>query len=463
MSSDTVVVPRLRLFAITWPIFIENALMVAMGIFGLWMASRVSDGAVAAFGLANQIVGAFQIVFRVVSIGSSVVVTQHHGAGDRPGADAVARAGLAAAVWIGVATLVFVGLGAGMILEVLHLPPDLWSIGKPYMTMLALALALDSAAMTMIAILRANTFTRDSMRIVLVMNAAQVALSFPLMFGVGAWAGLGLTGMGLAMAVSRVLALGLLWRQWWRRLGIRLHVVDWLRMQRKPLGAILHIGLPGAGEKVAYRISFIMTVAMVASMGKAPLATHAYVWQAVALVTLFVNSVSFGTEIVVGHRVGAGELRRARRVIWQAMAWGMVVTMICVAASYFVTPRLVADATQDPQILGLLATIVFIELFLEPGRTFNVIITSGLRAAGDARFPVKVSAVSVFVFGAGLGWLLGVHLGWGLPGIWIGYAADEWARGLAMAARWYWLGWTPYARRTRLRILRHRARVPPIK
>jgi len=60
------------------------------------------------------------------------------------------------------------------------------------------------------------------------------------------------------------------------------------------------------------------------------------------------------------------------------------------------------------------------------------------------------------VFGVGLGWLLGVHFGMGLAGIWIGYAADEWARGLATAARWLCKGWVPYARATRKRIMGQR-------
>lgn len=430
--------------------------MVAMGLFGLWMAARVSDGAVATYGLANQVVGAMQILFRVVSIGTSVVVTQHEGAGDAAGARAVARSGLAASVWVGLATLVLVGAGAGGILSLLNLPPSLWPVGESYLQVLALALGADAVAMTMIAILRAGTFTRDAMRVVLLMNLVQVLFSFPLMFGVGAWGGWGLAGLGWAMVVSRALALVLLWRLWRARLGVRLRMREWVLTKAAPLRSILHIGLPGAGEKVAYRIAFIMTVAMVAGMGQAELATHAYVWQSVALVTLFSNSVSFGTEIVVGHRVGAGELQRTRRVIWQAMAWGMVITVLCTLASYVLTPLLVARATQDPQVLALVAGVMLVELVLEPGRTFNVIINSGLRAAGDVRYPIKVSAVVVFVFGAGLAWLLGVKLGMGLVGVWIGYTADEWIRGLAMAARWYRLGWVPHARATRRRILRHR-------
>ena len=43
-----------------------------------------------------------------------------------------------------------------------------------------------------------------------------------------------------------------------------------------------------------------------------------------------------------------------------------------------------------------------------------------------------------------------------LPGLWIAYAADEWVRGLTMAARWTWRGWLPHARATHRRVLRRR-------
>lgn len=446
---------RLRLFPITWPIFVENLLMVLMALFGFWLTSRISDGAVATYGLVAQIFGALQILFRVVSIGASVVVTQHRGANDVAGAQDVARSGLAAAGWVGLATLLLLVLGSGAILSAMQLPAELMPLGVPYMTMLGVALLFDAVSMLMIAVLRAYTFTRESMKIVLGMNLAQVLLSLPLMLGVGSWEGWGLPGMALAMAISRVCALALAWRVWRQWLGITLRVGDWLRLQRAPLAAILHIGLPGAGEKVAFRVSFIISMAFVASQGAAALAAHAYVWQAVQLVTLFTNSVGFGTEILVGHHVGGGRLHAANRVLWRATAWGLAVIMLCAAASAVLTPAIVAQLTRDAQILQLVGVIVLIELALEFGRAFNIVVTSGLRASGDARFPVKVSVVSVFLFGVGLGWLLGVYWGWGLVGIWIGYAADECCRGLIMAARWLQRGWVPHARQTRRRILAH--------
>jgi Na+-driven multidrug efflux pump len=62
----------------------------------------------------------------------------------------------------------------------------------------------------------------------------------------------------------------------------------------------------------------------------------------------------------------------------------------------------------------------------------------------------------IFVM-AGGAWLLGVHFGMGLIGVWIAYALDEWTRGLIMCWRWWGRGWLPAARTTHRRLIRQRA------
>jgi Na+-driven multidrug efflux pump len=75
-----------------------------------------------------------------------------------------------------------------------------------------------------------------------------------------------------------------------------------------------------------------------------------------------------------------------------------------------------------------------------------------LRAAGDARYPVGAGALSMAVVLAGGSWFFGLVLGWGLPGVWLAYAADEWVRGLLMWRRWARHEWVPYARASRRRL-----------
>ena len=110
-------------------------------------------------------------------------------------------------------------------------------------------------------------------------------------------------------------------------------------------------------------------------------------------------------------------------------------------------PWLLGLFTQDAQILATGALLLWWTVLLEPGRTFNLVVINGLRAAGDTRFPVMAGAVSMVVVLAGGSWLLGQHWGLGLTGIWLAYAADEWIRGLIMWQRWQGLRWVPHAKR----------------
>jgi Na+-driven multidrug efflux pump len=121
-------------------------------------------------------------------------------------------------------------------------------------------------------------------------------------------------------------------------------------------------------------------------------------------------------------------------------------------------PWLMRFFTQDAQIIALGTTLLWWTVLLEPGRTFNLVVINALRAAGDARFPVMAGAASMVIVLAGGSWFLGVHLGLGLVGIWIAYAADEWIRGLIMWHRWASHGWVKHARATHRRVRARPAR-----
>ncbi|HSD39343.1 MAG TPA: MATE family efflux transporter [Rhodocyclaceae bacterium] len=458
-NSKTEKSGKLDLFAISWPIFVETALMTLIGTLGLWMAGHVSPAAVAIFGLSNQLRAMFDRLFRVVGIGTSVVVTQHRGAGDTDGARAVARAGFAASVWTGLAALLLVGIWPRALLRLLQLPAELMDLAIPFIAVVGVALALDSINITMFSVLRAFTFTKDSMRLVMAMNILHVLVSFPLVFGFGPMPALGLMGLGYGLLASRALVFVLLVIIWARRLGIILRWRDALLVPREPLSAITHIGLPSAGEKIAFRLCFIATVAMAGSMGASALATHAYAMNVISIINIVVVAVGAGSEIIIGHHVGAGHLHGARSVLLRALRISLLATLTGGVVAWLIAPHAVGALNNRPDISALLSTILLIEIVAGLGRTTNVIVMGGLRATGDARWPVKISVVVNVVLGTALAWLLGVYFGWGLPGLWIGYLADECVRGIAMWLRWFYLGWTTQARAARRRVLNKRRAV----
>ena len=442
-----------RLFTLAWPLFLELLLGIGVGVVGTALAAHLSDRSGAAFALANHVVGMLFILFRVVGAGIGVVVTQALGSGRRDTAAALARAALGASSWVGGATAALALLGAAPLMRLLNAPPEVMPLAQALLQWLAPAMLLDAWNAAMAAVMRAHLRTRDTLMVMVLMHATHLALAVPLMGGVGAWPGLGLAGFAAALVAARTLALGLHLLLWRQRLDLRPQAGDWWRLRRAELAAMAHIGLPGAAENIAYRLCFMVSVAVAGLLGARALATQAYAQQIIHLVLLFGLATGLSVEIVVGHLIGAGRLRLAHRLVRRALARGLAVSVAVATAAALAGPWLLRLFTADEQIIAAAATLLWWTVLLEPGRTFNLVVINALRAAGDARYPVVTGAASMLIVLAGGSWLLGVELGLGLVGVWIAYAADEWLRGLLMWRRWAQLKWLPHARQSRRRLL----------
>ncbi|MDE2081060.1 MAG: MATE family efflux transporter [Burkholderiales bacterium] len=443
-----------RLFALAWPLFVELLLGIAVGIVGTALAGHLSDAAGAAFALANNVLGMLFILFRIVGAGVGVVLTQNLGAGRRAAADAVACAVLGASTWIGGLAALLALLGAAPLLRLLNAPAGVLPLALPLLQLLAPALLLDAWNASMAGVMRAHLRARDTLAVMVAMHGTHLLLAPLLMLGLGSWGGLGLPGYALALVAARLLALVLHRALWRRRLGLVPRAADWWRLRRTELAAVAHIGLPGAAENIAYRLAAMVSVAVAGSLGTRALATQAYTQQVISVGLLFGLATGLSAETVVGHLIGAGRLHQAHRVVRRALARGLAVSVVMAGTAALAGPWVLRIFTTDARIVAAGSVLLWWTVLLEPGRTFNLVVINALRAAGDARYPVLAGAASMLVVLAGGSWLLGSHLGLGLVGVWIAYAADEWLRGLLMWRRWATLAWVPQARASRRRLAR---------
>jgi putative MATE family efflux protein len=450
--------PRLR--ALVWPLYLELWLGIGVGIVGTALAARQSDDQGAAFALANQVSAMLFVLFRVIGAGASVVITQRLGAGQRGRADAVARATLGASTWLGGGTGLLASLFAGPLLALLNTPQAVLPLALPFLVCLGPTMLLDAWNASMASVMRSHLHSRDTLLVIVAMHASHLLLLAPLMLGWGsggAWAGLGLPGFALALGLSRGLGCCLHLLLWRSRLGLLPRWGDWWRLPREEMRALMHIGLPGAAENIAWRVCFTVSVAMAASLGAAAIATHAYVMQVMHGVLLIGAALGVSVEIVVGHLVGAGQLHEAHRLVRKALALGLALSTGLALLMALVGPSLMSIFSHDAAIIAAGAALLWWTVLIESGRTFNLVVINALRATGDVRFPLLAGIGSMALVLAGGSWFLGIHLGWGLTGLWIAYAADEWLRGLLMWRRWRLQHWVPYARRSRRALRRQHA------
>lgn len=440
--------PPPRLWPLLWPLFLELALGMAVGLVATALAARLSDGAAGAFALTNHLLSTLFIVFRIIGAGLGVVVTQALGRGARGSADALARAALGAGSWIGLGCAAF-ALGAGRpLLALLQAPDALVPIALPFLHWLAPGLMLDAWNAVMASVMRAHLRARDTLAVLIAMNALQLGLTFALMPSQG------LIGFAWALIASRLLGLALHSLLWTLRLDLRPRWTDWWQWRRAEVAAMLHIGLPGAAENIAYRLAFMVSVAVAGKLGGDALAAQAYASQIMYCVLLGGLAIGLSMEILIGHLIGAGRLREAHQLLRRSLASGLLISLGVALTAALLGPWLLAGFTQDAGIAAQAQTLLWLTVLLEPGRTFNLVVINALRATGDARYPVAVGAASMALVLAGGSWLLGWQLGYGLVGLWIAYAADEWLRGLLMWRRWATLGWLNAARASRRRVQR---------
>lgn len=442
----------MTLGALAWPIFVEHALRILIGTVDTLMVSHVSDGAVAALAVATQVVVVAIILFNFIGIGSSVVITHHLGAGDGAGADRITRAAVGVNTWVGLLVSVSVALFADSVLGLMQLPQALHAYARPFLVLMGGTLFLEAQNIAVAAALRAHGHTRAVMLTIGLQNVINAAGNALLLFGLFGLPKLGVPGVAVAGIVSRLVCFVILRSLLPRATGVRLATRDYFALPLDLVRRILRIGLPAAGENLSYVLALMTITSFASRMGETSLAAFAYSRTLTFWVMLGGIAIALGNEIIVGYFIGAGEVDRARRELLKNLKLGFGLAIFVSAIVALASPQLFPFFTPDPAVIAGAVTLQRLGMLLEPGRVLNMVGVNGLRATGDARFPLLMGVCVMWGITVPLAWLLGVRLHLGVFGLGLAMVADEWVRGIFNITRWMRGGWIANAERSRAHV-----------
>lgn len=169
--------------------------------------------------------------------------------------------------------------------------------------------------------------------------------------------------------------------------------------------------------------------------GPHALATMACVFSVAMFVVILGGSLGMATEILVGRKVGAGDMDAAYHLPLRSVRRGLAAVCVAAVPMAFSGPIVLRWLNPDPAVFYGGSALLLLGLALEPGRVFNLVVGSALRATGDSRVPFLLTSLSMWGLWIPLSWLLGLRLGLGLPGFWLAMIADEWVRGVVLYLR----------------------------
>jgi putative MATE family efflux protein len=426
---------ELKLLAITWPILIETLLRMLLGNLDTIMLSNYSENAVASVGSANQINMIIVILFSIVATGTTIVISQYLGAGMKDKADSAAISALVLNLAAGLLLSFVMFTFARGILKMMNIPEELLADSILYLKMVGSCAFLNALIATCSAILRSHGSTRPAMMVVLVMNIINALGNWFFLYSPVGNPVLGVRGVALATILSQVVALIALFMII-ARMGLKFSLKAVFQPDREVVRNVLKIGLPSAGENLVYHFSSLVITYIITWMGTEALTTRVMTFNLMYFIMVPGLSLGQGTQILVGHKVGAGKNQDAYKICLRSLLYGVIGSVLISLVIYLFRHPLLGIFSENPNIIATGGKLLALAILLEPGRVFNLVLMNSLKASGDVRFPVFMGSISPWIFAVGLSYLLGIHFGLGLIGVWIGYSTDEWFRGWTAFFRW---------------------------
>ena len=425
-----------QLKVLTIPVFIEMALVMLLGAVDTVMLSRYSDNSVAAVGLDNQLMSLVFLVYQFFSMGAAILCAQYIGAGLRKRLVQVVGMALVVNLILGMAVSVLLFFYAGQLLQLMGVRPELMDDGLTYLRLTGALSFFQALSLTFSASLRSADKVVWPMVVTGIVNVLNIFGNYALIFGHWGCPQLGVEGAAIATATSRAIAMLLL-----AAIHFRVHISRFPLRYFRPmpwqeLRNLLKIGIPAMSENISYCLSQVVITYFINQISNEALAARTYCHNMIMFVYLFCLSITQGGDILVGHLVGQQRHQAAYILGNYFFRWSMIITLTGSVMLAIAGRSILTSFTDNADIIAMGVWVLVVDIFLEIGRTSNIFAGSTLRATGDAIYPFVVGVIFQWSIAVGLSYVIGIPLGYGLVGMWIGFAIDENVRGIILMRRW---------------------------
>lgn len=414
---------------------------MGMGIIATLMLSHYSDEAAAGVGVANQLLNIFILVFNVTSIGGTVLISQHLGAGQLDHARKLSKSVFGLNFWFGVIVAVIVFMFGEMLLSLFHIHGKVFQYALIFIHICGASLFFESISLALSAILRSHGYTKESMVVTVVMDLISVGGNLIATIGPFGLPITGVSGVSWAMVAARVFAVSALLFFVSSRLSLQFKLIDVIKAKKEDIRALLSIGIPSAGENLSYQLSQLIITSFIVTIGTASLAARVYLLNISMLCYLFTLAIAQGTQLLVARYVGGKLYDRALHRGIRTLKLAMLISLLASLMLAFSGSSIMNLFTNNSKIIAISLPVLWAIVFVEPGRAMNIVLMSSLKSSGDVRFPVIIGMISMWGIAVVLSYFLGIYFGFGLLGIWIAQGTDEWFRGLFAYRRWLKKPW----------------------
>ena len=422
---------KMNLFSLAWPIFIETALFMLLGMIDVWILSGYDALAASAVGTANQAVSIVTIVFNSISTASAVMISQYLGAGKRECASQTAALSIALQLCFGILISLGFLLFHRPLLALIGTDGRLLDFAGQYLSIVGGTIFLQAVMTAVSVIIRNHGLTKIMMFVSVGMNLLNTALDLVLV------PRMGVAGAAVATCACRLIGCVLLAAVLFVKIEKPSVFRTLIPFPIGQFGMMMKVGVPSAAETFLYNLSQLVITSIVLNcLSENELIAKTYVQSITMLFYLCSLAIGQASQIIIGHLVGAGKADEAYRQGCRSHRAALVIMAITCTVGVVLRKPLIGLFTDNPEVVSVCGDIIMLNCILELGRTTNLVMIACMRGAGDVYFPTACAVFSNWLLSVLGSYLMAVVFGMGLYGMWIALAADECVRGILMLVRW---------------------------
>lgn len=435
-----------QLVSLIGPLLLEQLLAITVGLADSLMVSTVGDAAISAVSLVDAISNLMIYVFSAMAAGGAAVAGQYIGRKEKDSACHAGQQLIALLSVVSVSFVVLLYLFKAWVLTTIfgQIEPEVMRQTDVYYRYVMASIPGIALYNGGAALFRTMERSDISLKVSLLMNAINVAGNAILIFGFG----MDVAGVAIPTLVSRTVAavviLGLLFN---RNLVLHLSDVRRFRLNGRMLRNIFYISIPSGVENGMFHLGRLALFSLVSTFGTASIVANAIGNTLGNFHVCAGQAIDLGLTTVVSECAGAGDYRAARyyvrRIAKVAYAIMAAVNLLIIAMLplimrvYDVSPEAERLAIAVALIHGISSIFLWLPSFMLP---------TVLRAAGDAKFTMTASMITMWLVRVLFAYLFGKVMGYGVIGVWAAHAVLDWlVRGVIFYMRYRGDAWTTKA------------------
>ena len=407
------------------PMMLEMSMEAIFAVVDIAFVSRLGTDAIAVVGITEAIVTVLYAVAVGLGMGVTAMVARRIGAKQLDAAASVTGQ----ALWIGAALSIGIGIAgvifAEDILAMMGATDSVVTMGKGFT-----AVSLGGSATIMYLFLLNAAFrgagdASIALRSLWLANGINIVLDPCLIFGLGPFPEMGVTGAAVATTIGR--GIGVLYQLCYLfgGRGKLAFQIRHLRIVPELISRVMVISIGGIGQFLISMSSWIVIMRIVALYGSTAIAAYTIAWRMLEFVWLPAWGLGNAAATLVGQNLGANKPQRAEQSAWRAARYN---TIFMTGAGVFLiafAPGIAGLFSNDAEVVRIGTSCLRILGMGFPMYAVGMIITQALNGAGDTVTPSIINLVCFWFLQIPLAYWLATAVSLGPDGVFIAVVISE--------------------------------------